>query len=466
MKHTSLLILAAWLFLLPSCSKVIKPDPPKPEDSVIPEFEVRQSSFNLPIELDMGHLQGLINRKLETKLYSGTGIDVGYGVSIDLEILKRNNIQLSTFDGSLMTKVPLIVRGTAHMGKEVMGINLKRDQPFNTDLDISTGTLLTISDDWGVSTRTESDFQMDGPYISVFGKSISLGKIARPILKKQLPYINTMIDDYIKNSFNLKEQMTTLCDQMREPMLLSDDPSPTWLMVQPTRFSYAPPESIGFNRLVFNIGMNSTFQTFIGDKPQTRMASELPRLEQSYMRGNTFDLALPIAVSMNEAEKMANANIAGQTYEMSKKRTMTVNKVNLYGKADKMVIKLNFKSKKIKGDLYLLGRPTYDATTKTLEFKDIDVSTSTNNAIANSAGWLADKLFLKKIQQQLKYDLTSYIDDARNQAQASLSQYELQENLVLKGTINELTVEKIDIQRNFIFLTTSVKGTMGVTTRE
>ena len=73
--------------------------------------------------------------------------------------------------------------------------------------------------------------------------------------------------------------------------------------------------------------------------------------------------------------------------------------------------------KDLLGELFLVGRPTFDAEREAIIFEDIDFDINSKNILANNASWLKQGQLLAIIQKNAYFPIGSYISQARVELQ-------------------------------------------------
>jgi hypothetical protein len=118
-------------------------------------------------------------------------------------------------------------------------------------------------------------------------------------------------------------------------------------------------------------------------------AVSLPDLTVVNQVKDDFQIGLLSEVSYPEAAKLAATSLWVRIFTFSNDRyNITITSMDLYGQNDNLIIKAGLKGT-ISGDIYLRGRPYYDAQTQTISLKDITYDLETENLLQRSASWLS-----------------------------------------------------------------------------
>lgn len=458
------------LAFLQSCV-VLKPKiPTLPEVGYKPEK--KESVLNLPIKVDFNTVEKIVNEKVPVTLFSQSGIEVGNGIKVQLDVIREGAITFNTINGNIITTLPIYVKGQVAMNNEMkMGLfgisksmNISKKQNFETKITVTATTRMRIDQDWNLKPTTTSDFTINQPpTISIMGFSISLGGILRQKLHEQLPRLNNMIDDKIATSFNLHNEMSKYWESVRKPILLTSTPIKIWGLFEPTQFNFAPPRSLNAKTIQFNLSVKTYIQSYVGENaPQPATGPLLP-LKNNSGKAENFDLNLPVAIELNQIKQLVQKEIVGKTFPIpNSSRTVTINDIDIYGSGNKLVVKCNVKSKRTVGDIYLIGIPQYDKEKRELYMQDLDFDVNTNNLLAKKAAWLVNALFLKKIESKMRYSAGKNLDDARAKLENSLNTMKLDDNVKITSKINALAIESLHTDQEVIYLDTNVSGSLNI----
>ncbi len=462
MKSYSLLSLV--LFLV-SCGTTLKTERPDISSEKI-ETPVAESYMNIPVQLNLYNLSTDANSDVPQQLYKQDSIDVGSNVKIDLDVERRGRISITTTNGNINTSIPIHVQGKASFSAKACGIcpRIEKSQDFDADLTIITSTKIAIDNQWNIKTQTSADFIVDkAPCINIIGISICFASLTREKLKKMLPQINSLIDDKINKTYNLKVEAENYWKQLTQPIQVLNSPINIWAVFQPTEFNFAPPVSIDYNNILLTLGLKTKIKTIVGNKPEPVDPGLLPGVQNIQAKDNKFEINIPVAIDLNEVKKVLKQEIAGKTFTIPKlNRDVLVRDVDLIGSNKTLIIKLNIESKKIKGDVYILADPLYTDSTRCLKVEHLKFDAKTNNILANKADWLINSFFIKSIQKKIVFDLGKNIDDMRTQLQKSVSSLPFNNRINIKADINDFDIQDISFEPGYAFLNVKVSGGLAV----
>ena len=125
-----------------------------------------------------------------------------------------------------------------------------------------------------------------------------------------------------------------------------------------------------------------------------------------------------------------------------------------------MVIRVAFSGTN-KGIFFLVGKPAYDETNRTIEIKDIDFDIKSKNFLLGSADWLFDKKITKEISRQARFELGSYIDTAKAMLNEQLNR-ELSKGIRSHGNISDIKLIRVYPMQQQLVIRCNCEGELSV----
>ncbi len=198
----------------------------------------------------------------------------------------------------------------------------------------------------------------------------------------------------------------------------------------------------------------------MGDEPKQNINNTLPDFVQAKTFDNTFVINLMSEVTYKSADSLAKQYLKGKTFTQGK-RTVTVTDIKVYGNNDKMVIGTTLKGS-INGTIYLTGVPVFEQETQTVKIKDIDYDMQTKNKLLKTADWLMHGTFVKMIEPSLTMPIGDKLEESRKMIQSQLTNNHLTKNILLNGTLQNLSIENIFLTPESIKVLVNLKGSLAV----
>src|SRR5690606_9240573 len=173
--------------------------------------------------------------------------------------------------------------------------------------------------------------------------------------------------------------------------------------------------------LKLNVGLEGKVVTFLGDKPEIK-PSPIPGLFYNDDTTNRLDVTLPIAVSYTVLDEYLNRELGGQNFRVDKQTNFIPKAISTQSYGDRALVQMDFVlerdgRKNISGELFLVGKPTFDAEGEAIRFEDIDFDINSKNILANNASWLKQNELLAIIQKRAHFPIGAYISQARLELQ-------------------------------------------------
>ena len=452
-----------WLIVScqPATTDRLNPRAPK-EAYTTTAMEVRNNRFlstvHIPVSIAMGDVERQINAQVAGLIYEDNSLDDNNKDQFMAKVWKRGTIIVDAQDSLFLFTVPL--RIWAKAGVSVLGFTQYKETEFEIDLRFKTK--FDLDRDWSVSTQTQADGYgwVRRPTISVVGFNVPVTGFVSRMIDKNLDNITRTLDQQIRRNVDLRTPVLTVWNTLRAPYLLSDKYR-TYLQVVPKRVLITPLRFEG-RTVRATIGIEGFTLTTTGAKPDVRPAVSLPDLTVVNRVKDDFQIGLLSEVSYPEAAKLAADEFVGQTFRFSNDRySITVTSIDLYGQNDNLIIKAGLKGT-ISGDIYLRGRPYYDAQSQTISLKDLKYDLETSNLLQRSASWLLQGTFARTLEKQLTIPVGSYIADMQKLVQERLRNNQLAKGVTINGRIDEIRPDQVYLTPTALLAVVNARGRIDV----
>jgi hypothetical protein len=242
---------------------------------------------------------------------------------------------------------------------------------------------------------------------------------------------------------------------LQDPINVNEDFN-VWLKLTPQSVMMTPLKTNDYV-ITSTIGIKSIAEVVLSEtKPEVIKNPNLPPFQRPNHIADSFSINLSSEIPFSEAEKVAKAQIVGQTFTQGK-RNITIKDVELFGQNDLMVINAKVDGS-IKGNIYMVGKPVFDAATNTVKIDDVNFDVKTKNVLVRSAEWLFHSTIIKKIEPYLSFPLDDNLDDAKKMIAKQLDNYEPMKGILINGELKDLKVEGIQMNQNAIRVIVSTNG--------
>jgi len=411
------------------------------------------SVINIPIDIELDELEASLNRNLSGTLYEDNSLKDGDKMKV--RAVKQADFQLGLEQDAVTYKVPLDLWIQYDIGIS------KVEASGQIALDFKTG--FEFSENWDILTKTEvlSYSWAKKPRLKMGMVNLPIGFIADLVLKRSKSAIASSIDELVKEQFDLRKTVEEAWQQMFEPTLVAEAYN-TWLTVNPQFIGMSPME-MGNGRIRSTIYVEGKPSVTVGEKPAPSFVKPLPPLRISPVVSDEFTLHLNTQISYKEAERIAKAELLGETFSYGK-RAVTIEDLEFYGQGSKIVVNTVL-SGTYDGSIYLTGQPVYNPKKNTVELQDLDYTMNTRSALFRSAGWLLKSAIKKKIKRNFNFLLDYNLKDMQQQFQEQLRNYKVSEGITLNGELRDLSLQNAFLTPDGIVVDLALQGNLNVAVR-
>ncbi len=417
------------------------------------------SSVNIPVRLRMSEIENILNKRIAGVIYDDQSFD---GDDLKMQATKTQPIKISLSGLQMNYRVPLKL----WIFKKLFSSSVTGVRGFEAEGELALffRTTIQIKEDWSVEPKTEivSYEWLKNMAVKTGLGSVDVKYIANTLLDRNKTLLTSGIDQQIKNSVNLRQQVSDAWAMMQRPIKASEQYN-MWVKLTPQSVKMSPLRNSGSAAgiLESTISVSSISEVMAGkEQPTFRANTLLPPFQMGNATTDDFAVSLVTDIPFSEAEDMARQYIVGQTFTPNGKK-ITVTDIKLFGQNDNLVINTNFNGS-YSGSLYLIGKPIYDATTASVRMQDLDYELKTKNFLLKTARWLFDGLILKKMKESAVFPLTNNLEGMKNTLNTMLSNYRFNNNVSMHGSVQDLKVENMKLTANGIRIYLSSHGKLNM----
>lgn len=401
--------------------------PERPVESYAERFEIKNSTINLPLEFSSTELEQILNYQLPPNLYEDDRFDDGDNMTVLAK--KRDKIRLRFQGQRIEYEVPLGLQLQYNLGLGKVAAE--------GDIDLRFRTAFFIDSTWNL--RTESVLAgyewKRTPRLRLAGLSVPIETISNYFIRRSQSEIGASIDELVSESLNLDQYIQQAWRLMHEPVELSETYG-AWLRFNPQALSMTPLESNG-EVISANLTLEGLPELYLGSRPVGGRVPPLPPFRYAIAPEDpSFSIYVGSLIPYAEAERVVRESVVGETFSQGNK-SVTVKDVELYGQGNQLVVNLSLTGS-YTGNIYLTGRPEFNIRDNRIDIKKLDYTLETQNFLIKSAGWLLRGTLKNKIQDNLDFLIDYNLDDAREQIEAQLENYQLAPGVTLRGELREL----------------------------
>lgn len=455
----NIILVVAAAIILSSCSSTkqvmaLKPLPDYSSTEVV--YEKQLSFINMPVEVSVKDLQTQTNKYLNGLIYDDNSLD---GDNLMMKVYKQSNIIIIEKDGKIIMDLPLKITGKVKYGLESFGLNLSDTKDFYLNGVIRLNTAVGLKD-WKIVTATsiQNITWTEAPTVNIAGKTIPITYLINPAISIFKGKLSKLVDDAIAQSLDIKPYVLDALQSFSEPTKVNDEYN-TWFTMQPVEV-YASKATVANQKITVNMGLKSYLETAIGRKPSISFDRSAIVLKAVDKLPDEFKANVAAFAPYSYASEVVSKNFSGQKFESGGK-SVTVNKVDLWGKDGKMIVALNL-SGSVNGDFYLTGIPAYNPQTKEIYLDQVDFVLDSKSKLLKVGNWLAHGLILKKMSDACRFSIASQLADGEKTMAGYLNNYQPIKGVKVNGTLTGITPNKVILTPNAIVAMVVATGKVAV----
>lgn len=443
-----LLLILCCFHIFATCGSNPAQAPQRPAESYkeIP-VENEVSVINIPIRIERNELQRQINAQLAHDIYSDLdATDDGMLV----KVTKRADIEIELHENEIFYRVPTnlwIQKNLAITSAEARG-----------GLDLVFKTSYSLYEDWTIETQTEITGHewTDKPVLKLGFAKFPIESIASMIVNRAQAQVAAAIDEQVKNSLDLTENIRKAWLQLHLPVEASSE---TWLLPNPKDMSIAP-LTIDGDTVETTVQIQVNPQIFIGERPATPAAAPVPALKFAETEDENFQINITTEIPFKEAQKIALASMDDYTFTQAGK-TVKITDIELFGQGNKLVVGTQLEGA-YNGKIYLKGKPEFSEKRNRIELNDVDFDFSSKKFLMSSLTWLFKGKLKSIMQENMDFQVATNIGEMKKLIAEQFAEYKITEGVVLNGNLDELAVQKVYITTDAIRLTVLLEGDLVV----
>lgn len=453
--RVSVLFLAV---LLSGCSstKRIEALKPVPSDNAPVAYQTTTSFIDLPVAITIADIETQLNKMLTGLVYEDNNINDD---DVALKIWKTAPIKFSEQKGKLQSIVPIKINAKVRYGTTALGFDLKDTREFDLNAVITLSSKVGLSN-WKMTTTTTIDKLewQESPTINVAGQKVAITYLINPAIKIFKSRIENMLDQSLAKATDFKPHVLNALDKLSTPFLTSEQYQ-AWFKLTPIEL-YVTDAVLSKKQITMEMGLKCSMQTIIGEKPANTFKKESVALKPVGKMPDNMNLVVAGISTYQSASSIMTKNFQGQEFGSGSKK-VTVQKVDLWHKDDKMIIALDMTGS-VNGTVYLSGYPSYNATTKEIYFDKVDYVLDTKSVLMKTANWLAEGIVLRKIQENCRYSIKENLDEGKKNLLPYLNNYSPMPGIFVNGTLNDFEFEKVELTNHAIIAFIKTTGKMDI----
>ena len=420
------------------------------------------SIIHVPVEIPVAEIERQINVQLKDLLYEDNDPNNNGGDNLEIKVWKKPGLRIDAQGDVFNITLPLKIWAKAGFKFEQFGIKLQDSRETDFEVNVRFSTRIALGSDWKVSTVTSANgFDwVTKPTLRLGPIEVPLASIVGNLIDQQQAQLTRLLDDGVRDKVDLKPFVQRAWTWMQNPLPVSQ-PYDTWLKVTPIEVLMTPLTGTG-DRVRASLGIKAMTQTFVGEKPAGMVPTPVPNLTLVTEVPDDFRVGLSGEVSHQYAARVAAREFVGQQYSFRNgKYRVEITAIDLYGSGENLVIKAGLKGS-VNGNVYLKGKPTYDAASQTVSLQNLDYDLDTKNQLLRTANWFLRGRFTRMMQENFRIPVGAQIEEAKKTIQAGLTNNRVAKGITLNGQLDELTPDHVFITPTSIVAVVLAKGRVDV----
>jgi hypothetical protein len=371
-------------------------------------LDIPQSTFNIPIKLEINSLADYLNNKITGQFLNTTlFLQESKKEKIALTLTKTDNITIRSTGRELVCSLPLTVNATlldSRFGKTLS----KLVKPFRTTIILSLSTPIDLDRAWKLKTN----FKIRGyrwtsePVLKIGPFRKNLRTTLDDAIRQNSHDLTSMVNKEINKAASLEKTVAGVWHDLQEPILISSNPAPVWIrftcnditgnisLQQHDIICFA---SVKAKMLIFTDTTTSAIQHTLPDFKKIP-ANELQPKSDIFIYANTS--FYEINQQLNEL--LRESEISSQGYNF------TIKAIKAYASTEGLTIAVDTGGD-LKGRFFLTGHPVFDLATKKLNIVDFDFAVNSNSVLVNRGDEMLHDLLKKRIASKLNLGMETLI---------------------------------------------------------
>jgi hypothetical protein len=471
--------------ILGGCSGGGDPDAP-PRATSVPQFEARNSTLVVPIDLSLDDLEAALNRKAPRKLWSidkpnqkciggqrirAFGANVKVTPDIDCRIVgevNRGQISLAGAGERLTVSLPI---QTTISARDVGGI--LKGKTATASAVVRADVSFTIDRSWNASANVEISYDwQEPPGIEFLGQRVEFAKKADAALGKIIDGIERDLQEAVSRA-RLRPILNDAWQEGFTVIELSKRNPPAWLRITPSGMGLAG-YNVNGRKVTLTVGLLARTETFVGDRPDKPTPTALPP-QIAVPRGTGLSFFMPVFADYGELEPP----LLKALRKLAKKGIVIDGVGSVNARFDKVIVyatengrlavgidaevepigeRTGISFGKTKGRVWLTGLPRTQANSRLVTVTDLRIQGETDRLASNLLlRLMSTDAVMSEINASLTEDFNKDYDKVLGKASRAIANKQVG-RFRLSATIDSVTHERIQVTGAGLFTPAVVNG--------
>lgn len=410
-------------------------------------FPKIKSHLTVPISIPVSEVNRLINNSVTGVLYEDNSYTDNDNDQFKVRVEKSDKIKLTALkENRFLIEVPLKI--WAEQGYGGMGYYAYQDTNFNVVMKFISS--VEFKSDWKLETQTQTHgFDWTVKPVLDYGKvKIPISSLIEETLTEQQAKFTSVIDEKIKESFDLKPYLLMVWNNFSAPINVSEEYN-TWLKLTPDKV-YMSPVKIFSDYIQATVGLDLFSETFIGHIPlPSPLQVTFPNYTLKEKLASDFNLKTTANVTYTKATDLARTQFLNQEFVLtSEKNKVKITDVKVYSEDFYIVVEAQTEGE-VTGTSIIKGIPVYDAVKQKIVLSKIDFKLKTKNLFQKTVATLFEGKIRRTIGEEYGIPMDELISASKKSLTESFNK-EYYPGIFLKGRVVNLYPSQILLFNNYM----------------
>ncbi|MEP0712991.1 DUF4403 family protein [Algoriphagus sp.] len=401
-----ILLIGLILFSCKSINPAVNPGPAAPPPAA-------RSSVNVPLKIPRETLSNLLNGQIPTVLLQEQGLDMGSGITGDLQLKRNGQITWSALDSQrIQLTVPINVLGQVGLKPKGLGGLLKTKLPLDENFSPVFVIDPVINPNWSIGAENFELVELGGNLaLDILGMQVDLSGL----LSKEIQKWGNQNLSGGKELASLKTLIDLAWAQVGRPFAIDWVGGNTAFSIQPEQVMLKEFFDAEQNYNLW-LGMDGKINSHPAEAAPSR-AFPLPELSANANSSNEFQMIMPLSVSYATLDELLEENIAGKVFRVDKKTTLVPSTIKTQAFGDLLAVSMNFvaeqtSGKTLSGTLFVVGQPKYDAERQSLIFEDVNFKMESGSFGAQTGVGLKKRKIIRSIESKAVFPIGDLLSES------------------------------------------------------
>ncbi|NTU44190.1 MAG: DUF4403 family protein [Chlorobiaceae bacterium] len=371
-------------------------------------IDIPQSTFNIPIIIEVKSLADYLNQKITGKFLETTlFLQESEKEQILLTLTKAGSITITSTGRELLCTLPLTVDATlldSRFGKTLSGLV----SPFHTGIILTLSTPIDLDRNWRLKTKfTIREHQwLSEPVIKLGPFKKNIRKQLDDAISLNSNSLTSMVDQEINKAASLRKTVAHVWHDLQKPIRITSYPAPVWIRFNCSDIS----GNIKLQKsAIVCFASVKAKMLLVTDTTAQRAHLRLPDYRELATREKQpeSDLFIYASTSFDEINQQLNKMLHG-TEILSKGYRIAILDIRAYTSTEGLTVAVDTGGD-LDGRFYLTGRPVFDIPTQRLKVQNFDFTVNSGSLLVERGDEVLHNLLRERIASKLNLGLDTLI---------------------------------------------------------